>query len=519
MEKEGASQGSTSTARKRPGSTMKLTSFFAKVPKERSLALPDGGSTSENTTTRADLNAERTHDCEDDEEADSPFCRNDIGMFVNRTDIPDDIREQVYSNVWMPPPSYKFEISVAKNGKRRTFQSHWLQRYGWLAFSHVRKGAFCKTCVLFCRKSGAGKGSHQSCRNLVTVPFTKWKDAIEIFENHARTEYHKAATVDAESFLRVARGKSSSVHIQLNQQAKGELEDNKAKLRAIVETVVLCGRQDLALRGDKDSGRLSLEEPLQNDGNFRALLRYRANGGDTILANHIRTAGNNALYSSPSIQNEIISIIGKLTQDKIVRQANEAAFFSVLADETTDVSQTEQFSLCVRYVDPTSSSIREDFLGFVPVDDVSASSLAHTLKRELLNLGLHLNMMRGQGYDGAAAMSGAFNGVQALILKDFPTALYTHCSSHSLNLCLSDASAVQDIRRAFGTISELTRATVCGRHCKEQSHDFLRSVKRPFRYQLLNDGSCSAESRAQFFVCGFTEVLSIETGGQGLPTR
>ncbi|KAH6927504.1 hypothetical protein HPB50_004915 [Hyalomma asiaticum] len=64
-------------------------------------------------------------------------------------------------------------------------------------------------------------------------------------------------------------------------------------------------------------------------------------------------------------------------------------------------------------------------------------------------------MMRGQGYDGAAAMSGAFNGVQALILEDFPTALYTHCSSHSLNLCLSDASAVQDIRRAFGTMSEV----------------------------------------------------------------
>ncbi|KAL1417835.1 hypothetical protein MTO96_006092 [Rhipicephalus appendiculatus] len=89
------------------------------------------------------------------------------------------------------------------------------------------------------------------------------------------------------------------------------------------------------------------------------------------------------------------------------------------------------------------------------VDDVSASSLADTLKRELLNLGLHLNMMRGQGYDGAAAMSGAFNGVQALIRNDFPMALYTHCWSHSLNLCLRDASAVQDIRRAFGTISEV----------------------------------------------------------------
>ncbi|KAH9360004.1 hypothetical protein HPB48_013634 [Haemaphysalis longicornis] len=269
---------------------------------------------------------------------------------------------------------------------------------------------------------------------------------------------------------------------KLNQQAKGELEDNKAKLRAIVETVLLCGRQDLALRDDKDSGRLSLEEPLQNDGNFRALLRYRANGGDIILTNHIRAAGSNALYSSPHIQNEIISIIGKLTQDKIVRQVNEAGFFSVLADETTDLSQTEQFSLRVRYVDPTTSSIREDFLCFVHVDGVSASSLADTRKRELQNLGLHLDMMRGQGYDGAAAMSGAFNGVQALIRNDFPTALYTHCSLHSLNLCLSDASAVQDIRRAFGTISEVCtffrlspkRTAVLKKHLEASTKSFRR---------------------------------------------
>ncbi|KAH9383662.1 hypothetical protein HPB48_025382 [Haemaphysalis longicornis] len=75
---------------------------------------------------------------------------------------------------------------------------------------------------------------------------------------------------------------------------------------------------------------------------------------------------------------------------------------------------------------PTISSIGEDFLFFVPVDDVSASSLANRLKRELLNLCLHLNMMRGQGYDAAAARSGTYNGVQALIRDDFSTALHTH---------------------------------------------------------------------------------------------
>ncbi|CAN7978548.1 unnamed protein product [Ixodes persulcatus] len=173
-------------------------------------------------------------------------------------------------------------------------------------------------------------------------------------------------------------------------QAKKEHESNKAKLRTIAEAVLLCGRQDLALRGDKDSGRLTLEESVKNDGNFRALLRYRANGGDCTLAEHIRTAGNNALYSSPTIQNAFISIIGNLIPEKIVEAVHKAGFFAVLADETSDVSQTEQFSLCVRYVESSTMTIREDFLCFVAIKDVFASNLAHTLKHELLKLGLNL---------------------------------------------------------------------------------------------------------------------------------
>ncbi|KAG0430646.1 hypothetical protein HPB47_022499 [Ixodes persulcatus] len=129
-------------------------------------------------------------------------------------------------------------------------------------------------------------------------------------------------------------GNVDSIQMQLNKQAKEEHESNKAKLRTIVETVLLCGRQDLALRGDKDSGRLTLEEWVKNDGNLRALLRYRANGGDCTLAEHIRTAANNALYTRPTIQNEIISIIGNLIQDKIVEAVHKAGFFAVLADET-----------------------------------------------------------------------------------------------------------------------------------------------------------------------------------------
>lgn len=63
--------------------------------------------------------------------------------------------------------------------------------------------------------------------------------------------------------------------------------------------------------------------------------------------------------------------------------------------------------------------------------------------------------MQGQGYDGAAAMRGRFRGVQKIIKDNmYPKELYTHCVSHLLNLCLSDATKYQDIWNVLGILSE-----------------------------------------------------------------
>lgn len=110
------------------------------------------------------------------------------------------------------------EVSVSKDGKWCKFQSHCLQRYKWLAFSDVQKGAFYKTCMLFRAETEAGKGAHQACKSLMTAPFRKWKYVIETFETHLRIDCHKRATLDVQSFLDVMRSRVVSVHIQLNQQ-------------------------------------------------------------------------------------------------------------------------------------------------------------------------------------------------------------------------------------------------------------------------------------------------------------
>lgn len=192
-----------------------------------------------------------------------PPKENDIGIYVGCSTLPEDTKERVYTSTWTPCSKHDFEVSVSKDGKRRKFQLNWLQRFQWLAYSDVQKGAFCKVCVLFSMKSGTGKGSHETARSLVTSPFTKWKNALEVFENHAKTEYHRDATIAAHSFLEVAHGKMDNIRLQLNKQAKIESEKNKAMLHTVIETVLFCGRQEIALRGDRDSGRLALEEPAK----------------------------------------------------------------------------------------------------------------------------------------------------------------------------------------------------------------------------------------------------------------
>lgn len=143
--------------------------------------------------------------------------------------------------------------------------------------------------------------------------------------------------------------KRKTIIEELDTAKARQLASSKLTLKPIVETIVLCGRQGLALRGQRDSGPISLNgEPEHNDGNFRTLLRFKANSGDEVLRHHFESMSLNSTYISPEIQNEIINIIGLYITDQIVTDVNNSCGFSVLADETTDVSHKEQLTLCVR---------------------------------------------------------------------------------------------------------------------------------------------------------------------------
>ena len=69
---------------------------------------------------------------------------------------------------------------------------------------------------------------------------------------------------------------------------------------------------------------------------------------------------------------------------------------------------------------------------------------------------LQLENIRGQGYDGAASMSGQYSGLQSRIAAENEKAIYVHCHAHILNLVLVDACSKNPITRDFfGTVQSL----------------------------------------------------------------
>ena len=84
-------------------------------------------------------------------------------------------------------------------------------------------------------------------------------------------------------------------------------QETSGLLPLFAETVLLCGRQNIAFRGnnetdkDKKVEKAGIQCKTKNPGNFRALLKYRMDGGDETLREYFDNAPKNATYKSKTV--------------------------------------------------------------------------------------------------------------------------------------------------------------------------------------------------------------------------
>jgi len=146
-----------------------------------------------------------------------------------------------------------------------------------------------------------------------------------------------------------------------------------------VDIVILCGKQGLALRGHRDDRVFSTEHEereAEDQGNFIELVRFRAQIDDALRPN-LQNAPRNALYTSKTVQNELIDIIGKHIHSGTLSKVQQARFFSIIADKVFDVANKEQLSLCLCCVG--TDGVHEVFTDFAEVERITGVTLADRL--------------------------------------------------------------------------------------------------------------------------------------------
>ena len=249
--------------------------------------------------------------------------------------------------------------------------------------------------------------------------FRNWRKSVEKFKCHESSHVHREAQ------MKWAACGQATIESRLQSQlAPSQLTQRQGLLAQIKAIVFLC-RQGIALRGN-----------TEKEGNLLQLLRAMSKDNAVIQA----WLRNNRFTSHQAV-NELINSLGNTllrTLLKKVISVKGPSWFSIIADEATDVMNTEQLNLSIRWVGD-DSDIHEDPLGLYRVPDTRAVTLFTIIKDLLIRCNLPVALCRGQAYDGVANMQGRRSGVATRFLEEQPAAIPVHCCAHSLNLYLQDA--------------------------------------------------------------------------------
>ncbi|XP_073045822.1 uncharacterized protein [Primulina eburnea] len=272
-------------------------------------------------------------------------------------------------------------------------------------------------------------------------------------------------------------------HIQsvFHKQSKQMRNDYRIRLNDSIDCIRVLLRQGHSFRGHDET------ESSLNPGNFLIQLEFLGAHNKEINDVILTNAPKNCKLTSPDIQKDIVSACATETINVIIRDVGDS-LFSILVDESRDVSTKEQMLVVIRYVD-SSGHVNERFIGIEHVTGTTSLSLKAAIDKIFSRYNLSMSKLRGQGFDGASNMQDKFNGLKALILKDNPCAFYIHCFAHQLQLALIAAAKKNlPISNFFRIVGDVLN--VVGASCKRSY--LLREKHSDFTVKALERGDISS---------------------------
>ncbi|CAI6376685.1 unnamed protein product [Macrosiphum euphorbiae] len=227
----------------------------------------------------------------------------------------------------------------ATNGRR--FTSRHYKIYYWIEYSVSKDKIFCFPCRHFSANIIA---SGKTAGNLCFVNYGSkckiWKEQTLSLNNHQRCKTHVICVQRWNDYLLVKKNHSLSIANQVNNVRQQNIIENREHLKFLLKAALFLSKQGLAFRGHNES------DISKNIGNFLEILDMFAN--DKIKLRLQARYGN---YTSPEYQNDFISSIAQCTRQIILNSMNKFGVYTIMVDETKDLSKKEQMSFLIRFVD------------------------------------------------------------------------------------------------------------------------------------------------------------------------
>uniref|UniRef100_H3B153 HAT C-terminal dimerisation domain-containing protein n=1 Tax=Latimeria chalumnae TaxID=7897 RepID=H3B153_LATCH len=216
------------------------------------------------------------------------------------------------------------DFTLSTSSDERRFSRDWLIKIlpngetverKWLMYSETQRAVFCFPCMLFGKKSPSTPNIANPKRG-----FSDWKHLSPRIGEHENSPEHRQSYLSWRSFeMNIKHGTGIDSGLQ---RTLTEKEKWRTILKIILDAVIFCIKDNLALRGSSDIIGQS------NSGIFLKLLEMISHYNPELAVHISNHKKGRVSYFSPAIQNEFINLLGNTVRQELISRIKETKYYS-----------------------------------------------------------------------------------------------------------------------------------------------------------------------------------------------
>lgn len=381
-------------------------------------------------------------------------------------------------------PGSSADAKPAERSKKRKrdvykFQPRWLEWFPWLRYDKDERACYCNACQWAKVATGQSRGTFVTMgfvnfHRAVSPEYRKWREAHDRQSQPSQATQPEPPAEDSdEEYVRepvpepsptapaaaassaaktakhthnygISDHDSSATHMEAMKKWNARKQSDGS---ASVAQQLGCQAADTRAYNRRCLGKIIrsiywlARHKLPHSDNARDLCELVAELGAADLQDFLDENAGFCDYLSHGSVRDWLHWISDAIREPLEASLRASPVFSVMADESMDISSEEQLSIYGRWL--VDGTVHEHFLGMGPVVPANARQISDKVLHVLQGIGVDLKRMRGLGFDGASVMSGNRSGAAVRLRCHCTHALYVHCKCHCLNLASLDATKVK----------------------------------------------------------------------------